>query len=343
MHRLSRFITTALLLMSLGMFAQNYTSQPHGVDFALDCASCHNPEGWTISNLEWDHTTTGFVLDGQHEQTSCVSCHLALNFTKATSTCASCHVDVHQGTVGNDCMRCHTTAFWLVTDVQSIHEENGFPLDGAHFTAECTECHSGANELVFERLGGECAQCHTPDFLATTQPNHQQAGFGMDCASCHDPLARDWGGENFHLFFPLEGGHGGLSCTECHNTGNYADASPECSSCHMQEFNAASNPNHVQAGFPTDCALCHDNNISWQPAQFIDHDALYFPIYSGNHKNEWNSCTECHTTPSNFALFSCIDCHEHNNQADLADEHNDVNGYVFESSACYQCHPNGDE
>jgi hypothetical protein len=27
----------------------------------------------------------------------------------------------------------------------------------------------------------------------------------------------------------------------------------------------------------------------------------------------------------------------------LADEHDDVGGYVYDSQACYQCHPNGDE
>jgi len=341
MYRLSRILILCCLFF-LEAAGQN-TEHPHGNGFAIDCASCHNAEGWTINEVTWDHGQTGFDLDGQHQETSCVSCHNALNFTTASSECTSCHVDVHQGSVGNDCMRCHTTAFWIVSDVQSIHEDNGFPLDGAHFTADCNECHTGANELVFQRLGTDCAQCHTPDFLATSAPNHQTAGFGMDCASCHDPLASDWGGENFHTFFPLEGGHGNVSCTECHTTGNYQDASPECASCHLADFNATTAPNHQLSGFPTDCALCHDNSMSWEPAAFLDHDAQYFPIYSGNHKNEWSSCTECHTNQGNFALFSCIDCHEHNDQADLAGEHNDVNGYVFESNACYQCHPDGDE
>jgi hypothetical protein len=42
-------------------------------------------------------------------------------------------------------------------------------------------------------------------------------------------------------------------------------------------------------------------------------------------------------------LFSCTDCHEHNDQADLADEHDDVKGYVFQSKACFECHPKGSE
>ncbi len=73
------------------------------------------------------------------------------------------------------------------------------------------------------------------------------------------------------------------------------------------------------------------------------HDGLYFPIFSGKHDNEWNTCDECHTTPGNYNMFSCIECHEHDNPGDLADEHDEVSGYVYESNACYTCHPNGSE
>ncbi len=340
MYRLPQYLTLFLILLAVQVGAQTKTN-PHGKGFAMDCADCHNSGGWDIEKLNWDHASTGVELTGQHEKLDCEACHNQLHFDEAASTCQSCHSDVHEGTVGEDCMRCHTTAFWLVSDVQGIHEENGFPLDGAHFTAACTECHGRANELVFERIGMDCSQCHTLDFQATTQPNHTVAGFGMDCSSCHDPLARDWGGGSFHLFFPLEGGHSGVSCAQCHTTANYSDASPECVSCHLTDFNATTSPNHAQSGFPTDCSLCHDNNISWAPASFTIHDAEYFPIYSGKHQGEWSSCTDCHTNPSNFSLFSCIDCHEHSDQADLADEHNDVSGYIFQSTACFQCHPNG--
>ena len=65
----------------------------------------------------------------------------------------------------------------------------------------------------------------------------------------------------------------------------------------------------------------------------------YFPIYSGTHNGEWNTCVECHTDPNDYSVFSCIICHD--NQADLADEHSDENGYSFNSNACFNCHPNG--
>ena len=44
--------------------------------------------------------------------------------------------------------------------------------------------------------------------------------------------------------------------------------------------------------------------------------------------------------PGNFRVFSCLTCHAHNPR-DMADKHKRVNGYVYESSACYGCHPSG--
>jgi hypothetical protein len=46
--------------------------------------------------------------------------------------------------------------------------------------------------------------------------------------------------------------------------------------------------------------------------------------------------------PNSFGVFSCLTCHEHN-QSEMDDEHDDVPGYVYESTACYGCHPTGEE
>jgi hypothetical protein len=76
------------------------------------------------------------------------------------------------------------------------------------------------------------------------------------------------------------------------------------------------------------------------PSTF-DHDDLFFPIYSGKHDGEWDECSDCHTEPTNYSVFSCITCHEHN-QSEMDNEHREVSGYVYDSDACYNCHPNGD-
>ncbi|MCB0751983.1 MAG: hypothetical protein KDC52_10955, partial [Ignavibacteriae bacterium] len=87
------------------------------------------------------------------------------------------------------------------------------------------------------------------------------------------------------------------------------------------------------------CEDCH-NTSDWNDATF-DHDGQYFPIYSGKHKEAWNSCSDCHTNPSSYSVFSCIDCHEHNNKTKVDDKHRGESGYSYTSAACYDCHPQG--
>ncbi len=105
-----------------------------------------------------------------------------------------------------------------------------------------------------------------------------------------------------------------------------------------EDFNNSTNPNHTAAGFPTTCMDCH-TTTAWVPSTF-DHDGQYFPIYTGEHAGEWTLCADCHQIPNNFAVFTCISCHEHN-QLDMDDKHQNVQGYIYESGACLSCHPDG--
>jgi len=123
--------------------------------------------------------------------------------------------------------------------------------------------------------------------------------------------------------------------------GDYTNTPTDCIACHQEDYDGTTNPDHAAAMFPTDCLDCHTED-AWVPADF-DHDAMYFPIYSGKHEDEWTLCTECHINPNDYAIFSCIDCHEHNDQAEVDDDHDGVAGYVYDSPACYSCHPNGEE
>ncbi len=114
----------------------------------------------------------------------------------------------------------------------------------------------------------------------------------------------------------------------------------ECVSCHQDDYNGTTDPNHRTAGFPTDCTQCHTTS-SWEGAEF-DHDAQYFPIYSGEHRGKWDACSDCHTNPNNYADFNCLNCHPHSDRAETDDDHDEVSGYQYDSRSCYQCHPRGD-
>lgn len=358
MYRLSSIILALSCTLVL------YGQSPHGEQLVIDCAACHNSESWDISTQRWaemeqqrlaaakngdiqtaesifDHGTTNFPLDGSHLSADCRACHATLVFDEADTDCMSCHTDVHSQSVGSDCARCHNTTSWLVDNIPELHEENGFPLIGAHDILSCVDCHISETHQRFDRIGNECMQCHMDDYMATTEPNHEEVGFSTNCIECHPPLNDTWETDRIvHSFFPLIGGHDIQDCAACHLTDNFADASPDCVSCHLMDYENTADPDHRELGFSTDCASCHTLDPDWRPATFREHDDLYFPIFSGEHGGVWDDCMECHPVAGDFTIFTCITCHTN---PGTDNEHGGVNGYVYESNACLACHPTGSE
>lgn len=336
MRKLSSVILLVILCGSLS------AQSPHGKDFSLNCSDCHTTEGWKVNlkNLTFNHDQTKFHLTGQHKQVNCISCHKTLVFSQTGTDCISCHTDMHYQTVGLDCGRCHTPKSWIVENITAMHQASRFPLVGPHVTADCYACHPSESLLRFEPLGVECFDCHKNKYYATTAPNHVESNYSTTCEECHLMTSFDWTGANInHTFFPLTGGHA-IDCIRCHTTGAFAKIPAECVSCHQTDYNSTNDPNHATLGFPTNCAECHTLNPGWKPAGYTDHDAQFFPIYSGSHNGVWNSCTDCHTNPGDYSTFTCIDCHEHS-QANTDGKHNDVGGYSYNSIACFECHPRG--
>ena len=316
---------------------------PHGSDFRITCDKCHSAKGWEIDPeaYSFDHNTTRLPLVGQHTNLECRQCHPTLVFSEAPSECFLCHTDMHEQTAGNDCARCHTPHSWIVDNITSIHRQGRFPLRGAHYTAECSACHPSASLLRFEPLGVECVDCHMSEFQSAANPNHVEGNFSTDCSFCHEMDSYSWGGAGFsHAFFPLTDGHDIQDCNRCHTSGSFENTPSDCYDCHAQDYANTTNPAHLASGFSTDCKLCHTTTPGWRPADFTIHDAEYFPIYSGSHRGEWNSCTECHENVSNYASFTCISCHEHS-QSSMDSKHHEVRNYQYNSIACLDCHPRG--
>jgi len=329
-----------VLWILIGIQTSN-TQSPHGSGLTYDCALCHSSDSWTFNSKTYtfNHDSTSFPLTGQHTELDCRSCHTSLSFKDIATNCISCHADIHQQTLGNDCARCHTPLSWVVENITEMHEQTSFPLMGAHATVDCNACHQSETNVRFSPIHPECISCHKQDYDMAKNPDHKSIGFSTDCSVCHKQTSMDWLGVGIvHSFFPLEQGHQISDCSQCHKTTNYNDISPECINCHQIDYTNAKNPDHSL--FPTQCNLCHTLAVGWMPATFTNHDSR-FPIYSGNHKNEWDQCIECHINPGDFSTFSCVKCHEHNNAGELAKEHDEVNNYQFESNACYACHPKG--
>ncbi len=312
----------------------------YNLQLGLHCGDCHTPHDWkSIRPGAWNHEQkTGFSLKGSHKILDCTQCHKNNIFSGLPDDCFYCHEKDYNNTTepnhltaqfSTDCSLCHVSTTWNATN----YSHSGFPLNGSHKTAVCTSCHQNG---VYAGTPTQCVACHLNEYNQVQDPNHLEAGFSTNCEICHGFEAISWEGAVFdhNLVWPLQGAHRTLDCTECHANGY--NLPQNCYGCHQADYQSAQDPNHITAGFPTQCEGCHfPNHMSWSQAVF-NHN---FPINSGAHAG--TACTDCHLT-ANYNVFSCIDCHAHR-KSRMDGIHNHVPGYVYNSQACYSCHPQGTE
>jgi Zn finger protein HypA/HybF involved in hydrogenase expression len=309
-----------LVAVALVSRAAERTASPHGA-LKEDCGLCHGASAWKPARISprFDHARFGFRLEGAHADADCRACHKSLDFKRGEANCVTCHEDVHRNELGADCARCHSSRSFIDRSrMVRAHSLTRFPLRGAHAGLDCEQCHAPAAEgqLQFVSARSNCMSCHMDDYRATTNPNHAAGNVSTDCQSCHSSAA----------WQPAHFSHAGIT--------------QPCESCHLPDYQATTQPVHSTSGYPTTCQTCH-NTRAWVPATLANHDAQFFPIYSGAHRGRWSSCNECHTTSGNFANFNCLACHPHDDQAGTNSHHSGVNGYQYSSQACYSCHPRG--
>jgi hypothetical protein len=326
-------------------------------------------------------SATGKPLEGAHARAECLRCHNDRGPVDlfAARGCAGCHEDEHQGRMGSNCADCHDENDWKPDDTFARHAATRFPLIGAHAAAACWRCHEGASVGRFTPTSAECVLCHLGDLGRAQNPPHAAQGWIDRCDRCHIPTS--WAGSGFnHPGFPLTGAHRAADCMSCHGEGMWSGLPTDCFSCHSAEYAATSDPNHVALSFPTSCERCHGTS-TWEGARFEhtgitsgcvachlddysatsepNHSAASFPtqcelchtttrwqgadfphafpLDSGDHQTL--SCADCHLAQV-YTNFSCTHCHDHARE-EMDDEHDDVSGYLWESRACYQCHPDG--
>jgi len=343
------------------------TDPPHSdLSFPQDCSTCHSSDQWSPSSFNHDVETTGFLTDGAHLETNCSSCHDNWNAPIEIRTCASssCHLDnftqssspPHETmTFSQACTDCHTTAAWSPSQFVHDNETTSYPLEGAHESAECQSCHSPWQILPEPRTCA-AASCHTDNYSTSSNPPHETMGFSQTCEDCHSTTA--WAPSQFvhdiqTTAYPLEGAHELVECQSCHSSWQIVPEVRTCAdgSCHLSDYNAVTDPNHASASFPLECETCH-SMTAWEPSTF-DHDGQSFPIYSGQHRGEWDDCSQCHVDANDFGVFTCFGggCH---NITEMNNEHCDgadcesCNGITYPQSGvtpedCYTCHPTGDE
>ncbi len=227
---------------------------------AIACSACHTTTAWRAkggsgTDAQFDHSTTGFPLTGQHMSTSCVACHDAKRALKRA--CVSCHDDFHRGRLSRTCDTCHSPAGWKVTRPLEIHRMTRFPLTGMHVLSDCSECHRRASEHRWTGAPIDCFACHEKDYRRPgMRPVHEGAGsspaFPRDCSLCHKsmawvpatlagPLASSAGSalrvapQGHDLRFPISFGvHRTATCDDCHAS-QVASRAVRCIGCHAHD------------------------------------------------------------------------------------------------------------
>lgn len=319
----------------------------HQATTGSDCSRCHTPVSWLVPNITEIHQVSRFPLLGAHRTADCADCHKSetlVRFDVAGVNCIDCHREEYMSTTNpnhvqsgfsEDCASCHPVNSYEWAGAGFNH--NFFPLVQGHSALNCAKCHTTGN---YSDANPDCYSCHQNDYISTTNPNHTASNFPTVCSTCHT-LSPGWKPASFdHNSFPLTLGHSTPACADCHINGNYTSTPTECYACHQTDYNNTTNPGHQSLGFATECSGCHTTNPGWKPASYREHDSKSFPIYSGRHNGTWNSCTECHENPSDYSLFTCLSCHEHN-KTSTDNHHDEVSGYSYNSTECLRCHPTG--
>jgi hypothetical protein len=354
LRALASVVSLATLVVPLDTAAQIISpgrlAAPHaGLSGIANCTRCHELGTPGISDAR------------------CLDCHAPLadriregeGFHASDSTsarCATCHVDHF----GQD--------FQLVRfDTLSFdHNSIGYPLNGAHATADCASCHTpalitergvlafewqpGGLDRTFLGLPTDCTSCHRSD-----NPHAEQFS-GRECSTCHSE--EGWedapGFDHEATRYPLTGLHASLDCASCHQppvaSGGEAPVvryAPllfsECSTCHQDPHAGA-----MQGS----CATCHSTS-GWSRVDpnavegRFAHASTGFAL-EGAHDRA--SCTSCHDpqatrsptldlefpTASIGRVFAtpeaveCVSCHIDVHEGALAD--------VPGGSTCLACH-----
>jgi hypothetical protein len=217
----------------------------HRGEMGQDCTRCHATTGWrafdrTAFERRFDHSQTGFRLEGKHAPLRCDACHsvaqaarrgIELHFASASPgtmypkpdsrTCRSCHTDYHEGAFlasagGAECDRCHTQGGWVPTTYDlARHDSTRFRLEGAHRAVPCFGCHQvqadTGTHLVFRIEDQTCRACHT------AQDPHAGQFAGEKCDACHAATTfRIAAFDHSTTRFPLDSRHQEVPCDKCH-------------------------------------------------------------------------------------------------------------------------------
>jgi hypothetical protein len=324
------------------------------------CETCHVEHQGRSASLVWwgkqgregfDHSETGYVLEGRHSRLACERCHQLKNLRDAEglargaaatgrtylglgTACLACHADTHRGQLGGaDCRSCHSLDAWKPA-AGFDHARTSYPLTGRHVALACDKCHAlvtdaaGKASVRYRGLAyQQCSSCHA---------DVHRGRLGPSCASCHTTAA--WQSIQKAAFdhdrtaYPLRGRHTAVACDRCHTGARSAALEYDrCSACHADVHRGE----FARRADQGRCESCHDVQ-GFKPARYglEEHQQSGYPL-AGAHLAV--ACDACHRRPAGQKTASyrqaharCLDCHR--------DPHlGETDRYAKERS-CEACH-----
>lgn len=327
-----------------------------------ECTQCHSEHHgrdfdivhWRNGQEHFDHSLTGYRLEGRHGEPDCRECHQMAyiqenlvagdenvnrqrTYLGLSSQCTSCHVDEHADQLTDTCLDCHDYNGWKPAPGFN-HAETDFALTGSHTSTACNECHpaqpqqpatgliaapgeDGTRSQFSDIRHNSCSACHD---------DVHNGRFGADCERCHSTssfreVSIAGGFDHTRTDFPLEGRHVEVECADCHTSGKMTDplAYENCSDCH-EDAHFGQFADRADGGR---CESCHTVE-GFAPPQytFADHQQSDYPL-TGSHMAV--PCNLCHqvimaddgTEYRDFEMTyaDCGDCHDdvHQGQLDI--------------------------
>lgn len=330
-----------------------YNPQPGSSQKCAGCHSEHNGEDFTIIKFDiraFDHSQTGYKLEGKHAGVECDRCHLPARISEreratikvkdlnktylgVSADCTNCHQDSHKGRLGQNCLQCHDFTDWK--DVAKFdHSLTRYPLTGLHADVACRQCHAPGPDQQPRYRGiafGDCGNCHTDphrgSFSGSCQSCHRTSGWKTIATTEMDRVF-----DHSRTKYPLLGKHAIVDCDSCHAHGDFKKplAFQKCSDCHRPDPHGGQ---FDKLAGGSGCSNCHTLD-GFKPSTFglKRHATTAYPL-KGKHASL--QCGQCHIPKGSATAYKmkfqyCTDCH--------ADAHAVQFAAAPYFNRCEQCH-----
>ena len=312
----------------------------------LDCngSGCHstanvNPGGFKIGTGIGNINTPTLSVAGHATVAgvvpTCTTCHEAATFQGMVATTAvppggdsrpSTALDAIHPAAG-DCGNCHTSAPTFTNNLLPANVPK--PPNHIPTTATCGQCHTTAGNFKLYSLVGthqgvtDCLSCHATNvgpFVGVTMvtaasTNHMPIG-SLDCngSGCHTTANVNPGGfllgaANINAPTLNVAGHTTVAgqvpaCTTCHETAAYKGMIATVNLTGGDSRPSTALDSLHPTGGDCSSSSCH---TSTAPTFASNLGAGSKPA---NHIPTTAACTQCHTTPGNFKLYSVVGTHQ---------------------------------